>query len=144
MAPPSLLAAVLFSLALRLLAAEGKVHHHTWDIAYRYKSPDCFEKLAMTINGEFPAPTIRATQGDTVVVTVNNHLDTENTGIHWHGIRQIGSPWADGTVGVTQCPILPGETFTYRFIVDRVSMHICICLSFITIDGSSLITDTYV
>jgi FtsP/CotA-like multicopper oxidase with cupredoxin domain len=98
----------------------------------------------VTINGEFPAPTIRATQGDTVVVTVNNHLDTENTGIHWHGIRQIGSPWADGTVGVTQCPILPGETFTYRFIVDRVSMHICICLSFITIDGSSLITDTYV
>jgi hypothetical protein len=38
MAPPSLLAAVLFSLALRLLAAEGKVHHHTWDIAYRYKT----------------------------------------------------------------------------------------------------------
>ncbi|TVU22913.1 hypothetical protein EJB05_32634, partial [Eragrostis curvula] len=115
---PVLLVAVLCSLAF-LLLAEGKVHHHTWDIEYRYKSPDCFEKLAVTINGEFPGPTIRATQGDTVVVTVNNHLETENTGIHWHGIRQRGSPWADGTVGVTQCPILPGETFTYRFVVDR-------------------------
>ncbi|KAK3163270.1 hypothetical protein QOZ80_1AG0001480 [Eleusine coracana subsp. coracana] len=113
-----LLATVLWSFVL-LAAAEGKVHHHTWDIAYRYKSPDCFEKIVVTINGEFPGPTIRATQGDTVVVTVNNHLETENTGIHWHGIRQIGSPWADGTVGVTQCPILPGETFTYRFVVDR-------------------------
>jgi FtsP/CotA-like multicopper oxidase with cupredoxin domain len=27
----------------------------------------------------------------------------------------------DGTEGVTQCPILPGDTFTYRFVVDRVS-----------------------
>jgi FtsP/CotA-like multicopper oxidase with cupredoxin domain len=116
------LAAVLCSLAAALLAvAEAKVHHHTWDIAYHRKSLDCFEKLAVTINGEAPGPTIRAAQGDTVVVTVRNHLETENTGIHWHGIRQHGSPWADGTVGVTQCPILPGETFTYRFVVDRVS-----------------------
>jgi len=114
-----MLAAVLWSLAAALLA-EAKVHHHTWDIAYHRKSLDCFEKLAVTVNGEAPGPTIRATQGDTVVVTVRNKLETENTGIHWHGIRQRGSPWADGTVGVTQCPILPGETFTYRFVVDRV------------------------
>jgi hypothetical protein len=38
-------------------------------------------------------------------------------------IRQQGSPRADCTVGVTQCPILPGETFTCRFVVDRVSVH---------------------
>lgn len=42
----------------------------------------------------------------------------------WVGLKlQIGSPWSDGTEGVTQCPILPGETFTYRFVVDRVSPH---------------------
>lgn len=34
---------------------------------------------------------------------------------------QIGTPWSDGTEGVTQCPILPGETFIYKFVVDRVS-----------------------
>lgn len=51
--------------------------------------PDCFEKFALTINGEAPGPTIRATQGDTIVVTVRNHLETENTAIHWHGIRQV-------------------------------------------------------
>ncbi|CAD6240618.1 unnamed protein product [Miscanthus lutarioriparius] len=117
-----ILAAVLLllcSLAALSVSAEAKVHHHTWDIAYHYKSLDCVEKLAVTINGESPGPTIHATQGDTIVVTVHNKLETENTGIHWHGIRQIGSPWADGTVGVTQCPILPGDTFTYRFVVDR-------------------------
>lgn len=35
---------------------------------------------------------------------------------------QIGSPWSDGTEGVTQCPILPGDTFKYQFVVDRVSL----------------------
>jgi FtsP/CotA-like multicopper oxidase with cupredoxin domain len=32
------------------------------------------QKLAVTINGESPGPTIHATQGDTVVVTVHNKL----------------------------------------------------------------------
>ena len=113
-----MLAAVLWSLAAALLA-EAKVHHHTWDIAYHRKSLDCFEKLAVTVNGEAPGPTIRATQGDTVVVRVSNSLLTENVAIHWHGIRQIGTPWADGTEGVTQCPVLPGDVFTYAFVVDR-------------------------
>lgn len=31
----------------------------------------------------------------------------------------------DGTEGVTQCPILPGDTFIYRFLVDRVSVFTC-------------------
>ncbi|XP_023634764.1 L-ascorbate oxidase isoform X2 [Capsella rubella] len=44
---------------------------------------------------------------------------TENVAVHWHGIRQIGTPWFDGVEGVTQCPILPGEVFTYQFVVDR-------------------------
>lgn len=34
---------------------------------------------------------------------------------------QIGTPWSDGTEGVTQCPIFPGDTFIYKFVVDRVS-----------------------
>ncbi|CAO2195548.1 unnamed protein product [Urochloa humidicola] len=122
--PPPRLAAVLVACLCSLLAAaEAKVHHHTWDIEYHRKSPDCFEKLAVTINGEAPGPTIHATQGDTVVVTVRNKLETENTAIHWHGIRQRGSPWSDGTAAVTQCPILPGETFTYRFVVDRAGTY---------------------
>jgi hypothetical protein len=113
-------AAVLCFCFGSVLLVEGMVHNHTWDISYQYKSPDCFEKLAVTVNGEAPGPTIHATQGDTIVVTVNNKLETENTAIHWHGIRQIDTPWADGVGGVTQCPILPGETFTYTFVVDRV------------------------
>ncbi|KAF2867264.1 multicopper oxidase [Massariosphaeria phaeospora] len=43
------------------------------------------------------------------------------TSIHWHGLYQNGTNWMDGTVGVTQCPIAPGHSFTYRFNVSGQS-----------------------
>ncbi|KAE8791001.1 L-ascorbate oxidase [Hordeum vulgare] len=115
-----LLLCCLFLVASALAAvAQAKTVHEHWDISYQFTHSDCVRKLAVTINGGTPGPTIRAVQGDTVVVTVKNLLMTENVAIHWHGIRQLGTPWADGTEGVTQCPILPGDTFEYRFVVDR-------------------------
>ncbi|KAM0948344.1 putative laccase [Dioscorea sansibarensis] len=33
----------------------------------------------------------------------------------WHGIFQLLSGWADGPSYVTQCPILPGNKYTYKF-----------------------------
>ncbi|EER98805.1 hypothetical protein BDA96_02G194300 [Sorghum bicolor] len=116
---PRLLCCLFLSLSLAAAARAAATVHQEWEISYQFKSPDCVRKLAVTINGQTPGPTIRATQGDTVVVTVRNSLLTENVAIHWHGIRQIGTPWADGTEGVTQCPILPGDTFNYTFVVDR-------------------------
>ncbi|CAM0951149.1 unnamed protein product [Alopecurus aequalis] len=119
--PPQRLLCCLFLICASTLAAvaHAKTVHEKWDVSYQFAYPDCVRKLAVTINGHTPGPTIRAVQGDTVVVTVKNSLLTENVAIHWHGIRQIGTPWADGTEGVTQCPILPGDTFEYKFVVDR-------------------------
>ncbi|KAG6510682.1 hypothetical protein ZIOFF_028710 [Zingiber officinale] len=118
----SLLVVLLLLSASR--PAHSKVRVHRWDISYAFKSQDCVRNLAVTINGQTPGPTIRAEMGDTVVVHVKNNLVTENTAIHWHGIRQIGTPWFDGTEGVTQCPIVPGDTFTYRFVVDRPGTYL--------------------
>jgi Tol biopolymer transport system component len=42
---------------------------------------------------------------------------------------QLGTPWADGTASISQCSINPGETFHYRFKVDRVNYLISITLS---------------
>ncbi|XP_062012105.1 L-ascorbate oxidase-like [Rosa rugosa] len=109
----SLICLVAFS------TVEARVRHYRWSVNYEYKSPDCFQKLVITINGGTPGPTILAQQGDTIVVELKNSLLTENIAIHWHGIRQIGTPWSDGTEGVTQCPILAGDTFKYKFVVDR-------------------------
>lgn len=105
-------------------SAEAKIRHHKWEVKYDLKSPDCFKKLVITINGRTPGPTINAEVGDTIIVEVKNNLLTENVAIHWHGIRQLGTAWADGTEGVTQCPIMPGETFVYKFVVDRPGTYL--------------------
>jgi FtsP/CotA-like multicopper oxidase with cupredoxin domain len=34
---------------------------------------------------------------------------------HWHGIFQKGSNYNDGIASVTQCPLVPDESYTYRF-----------------------------
>ncbi|CAL5323890.1 hypothetical protein CsSME_00002743 [Camellia sinensis var. sinensis] len=99
--------------------AEARIRHYKWEVKYEYKSPDCYKKLMITINGRSPGPTIMAQQNDTIIVELKNSLLTENVAIHWHGIRQIGTPWFDGAEGVTQCPIVPGDTFVYKYVVDR-------------------------
>ncbi|KAM1484221.1 hypothetical protein TB2_035438 [Malus domestica] len=113
---------LIFSVAVSKV--EGRIRHYRWEVKYEYKSPDCFKKLVITINGGTPGPKILAQQGDTVVVELKNSLLTENVAIHWHGIRQIGTPWSDGTEGVTQCPILPGDIFIYKFVVDRAGSYL--------------------
>ncbi|TXG60625.1 hypothetical protein EZV62_015198 [Acer yangbiense] len=103
--------------------SEARVHNYTWDITYQYKSQDCYKKLAITINGMTPGPVISATEGDTIIVNVINKLFMENVAIHWHSIRQIGTPWMDGADGVSQCATIPGDTFTYQFVVDKVRTY---------------------
>ncbi|KAJ0097158.1 hypothetical protein Patl1_27321 [Pistacia atlantica] len=112
-----------FCLVATCLLAEAEVHNLTWEVSYQYKSLDCYKKLAIAINGETPGPTINATEGDTIIVNVKNNLLMENLAIHWHGIRQIGTPWSDGTDGVSQCGTMPGDTFVYQFVVDKAGTY---------------------
>lgn len=114
----------LFVLGTSLFNGEAAIVMQKWEVKYAYSSPDCYKKLALTINGLIPGPVIEAVEGDTVVVEVTNGLFTENVAIHWHGIRQKGTPWFDGTEGVTQCPIQPRETFVYKFVVDRAGTYL--------------------
>lgn len=101
----------------------SKTRHFKWGVEYMFWSPDCKENVVMGINGQFPGPTIRATAGDTIAVELTNKLHTEGVVIHWHGIRQLGTPWADGTASISQCAINPGETFLYRFKVDKAGTY---------------------
>jgi hypothetical protein len=87
---PKLLVLCFFIILVNFHIAEARVRHYKWEVKYEYKSPDCYKKLVITINGKTPGPTIQAQEGDTVIVEVNNNLLTENLAIHWHGIRQVG------------------------------------------------------
>ncbi|XP_059140775.1 uncharacterized protein LOC131928704 [Physella acuta] len=72
-------------------------------------------KLVITANGTMPGPPIEVYEGQTITVHVRNDLISDAVTVHWHGLHQVGTPWMDGVPFVTQCPILPGTEFTYKF-----------------------------
>ncbi|MBL4582928.1 MAG: copper resistance system multicopper oxidase [Gammaproteobacteria bacterium] len=73
-------------------------------------------RIATTVNGSIPAPTLHWQEGDTVTIHVTNHL-REMTSIHWHGLILPFN--MDGVPGISFKGIAPGETFTYRFKVQQ-------------------------
>ncbi|KAF3321979.1 putative laccase family protein [Carex littledalei] len=76
----------------------------------------CQTKSIVTVNGQFPGPKIEAREGDRVVIRVVNHVPY-NISLHWHGVRQLFSAWADGPAYITQCPIQSGQSYVYNYTV---------------------------
>lgn len=102
----------------------------------------CHTRDIVTVNGMYPGPVVYAQEDDRVIIKVINEAQT-NVTIHWylcfshvsncyiwfhtlydylmrfllvrHGIRQRLSCWSDGPSYITQCPIQPGQSFTYEF-----------------------------
>jgi FtsP/CotA-like multicopper oxidase with cupredoxin domain len=71
----------------------------------------------ITVNHQFPAPTLYWTEGEQVVVHVTNHMQ-ESSSVHWHGILVPGL--MDGVKDFNTYPgIAPGATFTYQFTVRQ-------------------------
>ena len=74
------------------------------------------EKRAIAVNGQIPMPTLTFTDGDTAEIVVHNLLK-EGTSLHWHGVQLPNKD--DGVPFLTQMPIKPNETHTYRFPVKQ-------------------------
>jgi CopA family copper-resistance protein len=72
--------------------------------------------VATTVNGMIPGPLLRWREGDTVTISVTNHLKKQ-TSIHWHGVRTPSE--MDGVPGLSFPGIDPGQTFTYRLPVRQ-------------------------
>ncbi|KAE9399013.1 laccase [Gymnopus androsaceus JB14] len=110
---------LLASLPLLVTAAIGPVAD--LNIVNSKISPDGYTRSAVLAGGVFPGPLITGNKGDTFQINVINDLtdDTmlKSTSIHWHGLFQKGSNWADGPAFVNQCPIAPGNSFLYEFTV---------------------------
>ncbi|GER28591.1 laccase [Striga asiatica] len=101
-------------------AAQSKhtrfTRHYKFDIKMQKVTRLCQSKNIVTVNGQFPGPTITAREGDRVTVKVVNHVKY-NVSIHWHGVRQLRSGWADGPAYITQCPIQTGQSYVYNFTI---------------------------
>ncbi|WP_283636112.1 multicopper oxidase domain-containing protein [Aquaticitalea lipolytica] len=78
------------------------------------------EKRAIAVNGQIPMPTLTFTEGDIAEIVVHNKLN-ESTSLHWHGVFLPNKE--DGVPYLTQMPIKPSETFTYRFPIIQSGTH---------------------
>ncbi|KAK9913685.1 hypothetical protein M0R45_037495 [Rubus argutus] len=98
------------------LMVESLVRHYNFRVVLKNTTKLCSSKAILTVNGKFPGPTLYAREDDTVIVRVTNHVNY-NVTIHWHGVKQLGTCWADGPAYITQCPIQPGQNFIYKFTI---------------------------
>ncbi|KAK4410827.1 Laccase-1 [Sesamum angolense] len=104
-----------FALPLLSSSSSNTKHFH-FNVEWKSVTRLCHRKAVLTVNGEYPGPTIAVHEGDHVRVVVTNRV-AANTTIHWHGVRQVRTGWADGPAYITQCPIGAGKTYTYNFSV---------------------------
>ncbi|KAE8686978.1 Laccase-5 [Hibiscus syriacus] len=112
----------LFACSLLLLVADSTasaaIVEHTFNVQNLTLNRLCNRQVITAVNGSFPGPRIRVREGDTLIVHVFNK-SPYNLTIHWHGVFQILSGWADGPNMVTQCPIQPGNKYTYKFKIIK-------------------------
>ncbi|PKI62206.1 hypothetical protein CRG98_017404 [Punica granatum] len=113
----SLLLGLLLLFSTTLYSANAKTHYHDFVVQATKVKRLCKTHNTITVNGQYPGPTLEINNGDSLVVNVVNRA-RYNVTIHWHGVRQMRTGWADGPEFVTQCPIRPGGSYTYRFTID--------------------------
>ncbi|MFD0277609.1 multicopper oxidase family protein [Kitasatospora sp. NPDC127111] len=89
---------------VRLLAAETRL-----DLGGR-------SVTSWAYGDRLPGPEIRVTAGDTLALTLANHLPRATT-MHWHGLELRND--MDGVPGLTQDPVEPGASFEYRFAITN-------------------------
>ncbi|PHU16108.1 Laccase-17 [Capsicum chinense] len=115
----SILCAIFYICSITLFpesVTAGITRHYKFDIRLKNVTRLCKTKTIVTVNGKFPGPRVVAREGDRLVVRVVNHV-SNNVSLHWHGIRQVQSGWADGPAYITQCPIQTGQSYVYNFTI---------------------------
>ena len=103
----------LFIVAMCPVSSANLVYYN-WHITWVHAAPDGFSRPVIGINGQWPCPQVDVNKGDQLVIDVYNDLGNQSTGIHWHGLHQYMTGYMDGTSGVTQCPIPPGQHMRYE------------------------------
>ncbi|GAB2231774.1 hypothetical protein Droror1_Dr00010786 [Drosera rotundifolia] len=111
----------LFALALGFVLsasclASAKVVKHTFTVQNVTVQKLCQKRVIIGVNGKSPGPLVHVREGDTLRVHAINK-SPYNITLHWHGVFQRLSGWADGPEYTTQCPIQPGNSYIYKFTI---------------------------
>lgn len=106
--------ATLFGILAFVSSGSAAVLRQDFTVGWVTANPDgAFDRPTIGVNGQWPLPLISATVGDRLILNVHNELGNASTSLHFHGLFQNGTNYMDGAVGVTQCAIAPGSSFTY-------------------------------
>jgi FtsP/CotA-like multicopper oxidase with cupredoxin domain len=105
------------------LRETGDGPEHAFELEARHQTitlPDGSDYDAVGF-GSVPGPQLTVIQGELVEVTLTNRDVAEGVTLHWHGYDVPSGD--DGVAGVTQDAVLPGESFTYRFVADQAGTY---------------------
>lgn len=72
--------------------------------------------ILWSLDGTAAGPVLRAKPGELCEITVTNNIEA-SLSLHWHGLRSENA--YDGVGGLTQDPIAPGQSFTYRLALPE-------------------------
>ncbi|SPT19447.1 unnamed protein product [Triticum aestivum] len=104
--------ACVFSLVFSA-QAEAPYRFFDWEVSYGDVNPlGGVPQQGILINGQFPGPQIDCQTNDNLVINVRNRLP-EPFLLSWNGIQHRKNSWQDGVSG-TNCPIPPGQNYTYH------------------------------
>lgn len=116
---------VMLLLWLALVAhVLAKTHEFNFNASLVLANPDGeHERQLIGINGQWPLPIIQVAKNDRVVIRLTNGMDDRNALLHFHGLFMEETNSMDGPEMVTQCPIPPGHTFVYDFVVKQTGTY---------------------
>ncbi|MHA7646657.1 multicopper oxidase domain-containing protein [Nitrosopumilus sp. S4] len=113
-------------LPLQSFAENNSVHKSPTTRTYTVIAEDTTLEIApgtrveaWTYNGTIPGPTLRATEGDRVIINFINNGKLPHT-MHFHGDHN------EKNDGVFQ-EVLPGESYTYDFIAEPAGLFMYHC-----------------
>ncbi|KAL5573352.1 hypothetical protein UlMin_022949 [Ulmus minor] len=118
----SLCSMIMVALLVSFTNGESPYRFYDWNVTYGDIYPLGVKQRGILINGQFPGPPIESVTNDNLIVSVFNSLD-EPFLISWNGVQQRRNSWQDGVFG-TNCPIPPGQNFTYVLQVkDQIGSY---------------------
>uniref|UniRef100_A0A2N9I5T9 Uncharacterized protein n=1 Tax=Fagus sylvatica TaxID=28930 RepID=A0A2N9I5T9_FAGSY len=113
---------ILVFLLVACTSGEDPYRFYNWNVTYGDIYPLGIKQRGILINGQFPGPQIESVTNDNLIISVFNSLD-EPFLLSWNGIQQRRNSWQDGVYG-TNCPISPGQNFTYVLQVkDQIGSY---------------------
>ncbi len=112
---------LLFLFTLLTTSAFARVVEYDLTIAETTLAPAGKNVRALTINGGIPGPVLRFTEGDTARITARNHLRSEDTSLHWHGLLLPNIE--DGVPGLTTPRIKPGGSRVFEFTLRHAGTY---------------------